>query len=129
MEVIRPHLLSNNLINDAQFGFCQGHSAPDLILNMEKRGEFQSDITISGYRSRRKRAANTLERHHMQVPNHSSSCFGNIITVPTLDPGVVSVKLLAFLIHVDGDEEILDIMLVLSIVGNRSLVPVSSWRR
>eukprot|EP00061_Rhincodon_typus_P001796 g15807.t1 len=25
------HLLSNNLLSGAQFGFCRGHSAPDLI--------------------------------------------------------------------------------------------------
>eukprot|EP00061_Rhincodon_typus_P007734 g29723.t1 len=30
-SAIRQHLLSNKLLSDAQFGFCQGHSAPDLI--------------------------------------------------------------------------------------------------
>eukprot|EP00061_Rhincodon_typus_P001610 g15269.t1 len=30
-STIKQHLLSNNLLSDAQFGFRQGHSAPDLI--------------------------------------------------------------------------------------------------
>eukprot|EP00061_Rhincodon_typus_P000833 g12913.t1 len=30
-SAIKQHLLSDNLLSDAQFGFCQGHSAPDLI--------------------------------------------------------------------------------------------------
>eukprot|EP00061_Rhincodon_typus_P002402 g17468.t1 len=30
-SAIKQHLLSNNLVNDAQFGFCQGHSGPGLI--------------------------------------------------------------------------------------------------
>eukprot|EP00061_Rhincodon_typus_P004583 g22931.t1 len=30
-SAIQKHLLSNNLLNDAQFGFRQGLSAPDLI--------------------------------------------------------------------------------------------------
>eukprot|EP00061_Rhincodon_typus_P001737 g15627.t1 len=30
-SAIEQHLLSNNLLNDAQFGFCQGHSAPKLM--------------------------------------------------------------------------------------------------
>eukprot|EP00061_Rhincodon_typus_P000421 g11648.t1 len=28
---IKQHLLRNNLLSDTQFGFRQGHSAPDLI--------------------------------------------------------------------------------------------------
>eukprot|EP00061_Rhincodon_typus_P017165 g45739.t1 len=30
-SAIKQHPLSNNILSDAQFGFCQGHSAPDLI--------------------------------------------------------------------------------------------------
>eukprot|EP00061_Rhincodon_typus_P006001 g26171.t1 len=30
-SMIKQHLLSNNLLSDAQFGFCLGHSTPDLI--------------------------------------------------------------------------------------------------
>eukprot|EP00061_Rhincodon_typus_P007528 g29300.t1 len=30
-SAIKQHLLGNNLLSDAQFGFHQGHSAPDLI--------------------------------------------------------------------------------------------------
>eukprot|EP00061_Rhincodon_typus_P008269 g30734.t1 len=30
-NAIKQHLLSNNLLTDAQFGFCQGYSAPDHI--------------------------------------------------------------------------------------------------
>eukprot|EP00061_Rhincodon_typus_P008343 g30865.t1 len=30
-NAIKQHLLSNNLTTNAQFGFCQDHSAPDLI--------------------------------------------------------------------------------------------------
>eukprot|EP00061_Rhincodon_typus_P001287 g14295.t1 len=30
-SAIKRHLLSNKLLSDAQFGFCQGHSAPDFI--------------------------------------------------------------------------------------------------
>ena len=30
-SAIKQHLLSNNLPSDAQFGFHQGHSAPELI--------------------------------------------------------------------------------------------------
>eukprot|EP00061_Rhincodon_typus_P006205 g26587.t1 len=30
----KQHLLSNNLLSDAQFGFCQGYSAPDLITTL-----------------------------------------------------------------------------------------------
>eukprot|EP00061_Rhincodon_typus_P002304 g17142.t1 len=30
-SAIKQLLLGNNLLSDAQFGFCQGHSAPDLI--------------------------------------------------------------------------------------------------
>ncbi|XP_067890528.1 uncharacterized protein ercc5 [Heterodontus francisci] len=48
------HLLSNNLLSDAQFGFHQGHSAPDLItalvqiwakgLNSRVKGKEEEDI-------------------------------------------------------------------------------------
>eukprot|EP00061_Rhincodon_typus_P001527 g15027.t1 len=30
-SALKQHLLSNNLLSDAQFEFRQGHSAPDLI--------------------------------------------------------------------------------------------------
>eukprot|EP00061_Rhincodon_typus_P008027 g30266.t1 len=30
-SAIKQHLLSNNLLSNTQFGFCQGHSAPDPI--------------------------------------------------------------------------------------------------
>eukprot|EP00061_Rhincodon_typus_P007511 g29274.t1 len=30
-SAIEQHLLSNNTLSETQFGFCQGHSAPDLI--------------------------------------------------------------------------------------------------
>eukprot|EP00061_Rhincodon_typus_P011790 g37065.t1 len=41
-SAIKQHPLSNNQLSDAQFGFCQGHSAPNLIdSNMDKRAEFQ----------------------------------------------------------------------------------------
>eukprot|EP00061_Rhincodon_typus_P004537 g22834.t1 len=30
-NAIEQHLLNNNLLTDAQLGFCQGHSSPDLI--------------------------------------------------------------------------------------------------
>eukprot|EP00061_Rhincodon_typus_P001257 g14206.t1 len=30
-SAIKQHLLRNNLLSDAQFGFRQGHSAPDII--------------------------------------------------------------------------------------------------
>eukprot|EP00061_Rhincodon_typus_P006645 g27504.t1 len=30
-STIKQHLLSDNLLSDAQFGFRQGHSAPDPI--------------------------------------------------------------------------------------------------
>jgi len=33
-SAIKQHLVSNNLLSDAQFGFCQGHSAPDLITTL-----------------------------------------------------------------------------------------------
>eukprot|EP00061_Rhincodon_typus_P002194 g16848.t1 len=30
-SAIKQYLISNNVLSDAQFGFCQGHSVPDLI--------------------------------------------------------------------------------------------------
>eukprot|EP00061_Rhincodon_typus_P004745 g23330.t1 len=41
-SAIKQHVFSNNLLSDAQFGFHQGHSAPDLIgSSIDQRAEFQ----------------------------------------------------------------------------------------
>eukprot|EP00061_Rhincodon_typus_P009277 g32658.t1 len=37
-SAIKQLLLSNNLLSDTQFGFCQGYSAPDLITVLFKHG-------------------------------------------------------------------------------------------
>eukprot|EP00061_Rhincodon_typus_P009007 g32139.t1 len=41
-SAINQHLLSNNLLSVAQFGFCQGHSAPNHSgFKLDKSAEFQ----------------------------------------------------------------------------------------
>eukprot|EP00061_Rhincodon_typus_P017150 g45717.t1 len=37
-SAIKQHLLSNNLLNDTQLGFCSDHSAPDLVTALVQSG-------------------------------------------------------------------------------------------
>eukprot|EP00061_Rhincodon_typus_P018911 g48292.t1 len=54
MTAIKQYLLSNNLLSDTQFGFCQGHSAPALITaefqiwteELNSRGELKMAVGV-----------------------------------------------------------------------------------
>eukprot|EP00061_Rhincodon_typus_P009263 g32633.t1 len=45
-SAIKQHFLSNNLFNDTQFGFHQGHSASNLISVFVRSGDVRSVYTM-----------------------------------------------------------------------------------
>eukprot|EP00061_Rhincodon_typus_P006667 g27552.t1 len=46
-DIIKQHLLSNNLLTDVQFGFRYGYSAPDRITALVRGGMITGDCTIA----------------------------------------------------------------------------------
>ena len=50
-SAIKQHLLSNNLFSNAQFGFRQGHLAPDLITALvqtwTKELKFRGEVRVT----------------------------------------------------------------------------------